>query len=376
MARLADGRVIAIDYAGTAPTGSKAGMFASAREANVGYKSIAVPGTVAGMGLAHERHGRLKWAQCLEPARRLAGHGFPASQRLELILKLQVPVMKHYPDSARVFLHGGEQPLRQNEIVLQPDLADTLRRMQKSGWREFYAGETARRIAADMAASGGLITYDDLKNFAATPVEPIRVLYRGHPVLTMPPSSSGGVALAAMLNVADLYPLKLGMEGSAAARHLQIEAMRRGFFARNQLLRNVLPLERLVTPEYARELTANLSLEKATPAPAREPTSESPDTTHFTIVDAEGNVVTNTYTLSGFFGSQVIARRTGVLLNNHMSVFYSLSRTSRGPVPGQRYPSTMAPTIILKPDGSPYAAIGTPGGAAPSRARCSRLCRT
>lgn len=366
--RTAAGKITAIDYAGTAPTGSRPGMFTDPADAQVGYKSVAVPGTPGGMGLLHSKYGKLKWKDCLEPARRLAANGFPASQRMELILRLQVPVMRKFPETARIFLHGAETPLRQEETVKQPELAATIKRMQQKGWREFYEGETARRIAADMKASGGLITLEDLRGYAATEVEPLKVMYRGHPVLTMPPSSSGGVALGVMLNVMDRFPLELGREGSGQARHFQIEAMRRGFQARNRVMGasdESAEATQALTADYTDRVTANLRPNRATAAapPGKKPAAkESPDTTHFTIIDAEGNLVTNTYTLSGFYGSQAIAKGTGVLLNNHMSVFGN-AQAQKTLAPGKRYPSTMAPTIILRPDNSPLAAIGTPGGA-------------
>lgn len=368
--RTAQGQIKAIDYAGTAPTGSKPGMFENPADAQVGYRSIAVPGTPGGMGLVHAKYGKLKWKDCLEPARRLAADGFPASQRLELILRLQVPVMRKFPETARVFLHGAETPLKQDEIVKQPELAATIKRMQLKGTREFYEGETARRLVADLRAHGGLITLDDLKSFQAVEMEPLKVTYRGHPVLTMPPSSSGGVALGVMLNVLNRFPMELGHEGSGLARHLQIEAMRRGFQARTRVMgaRNELATaNNVLMPDYTEKIASNLRTNRATPPPAAKPKAqrgpqESPDTTHFTIVDGDGVIVTNTYTLSGFFGSQVIAKGTGVLLNNHMSVFGN-PQAQQKLAPGVRYPSTMAPTIILRPDNTPLAAIGTPGGA-------------
>ena len=363
--RLPDGKVTAIDYLGEAPSGSAPGMFADPRkEAQVGYKSIIVPGTVAGLGLLHERYGRMKWSHCLEPARKLARDGFPASQRLELILKLQVPVMKPYPDSARIFLHGSDRPLQQDEPVLQRDLAATIARIQKSGSREFYQGRTARLIADDMRAGGGLITAEDLRRYQVREVDPVRVTYRGHPVLSMSPSSSGGLALAVMLNVLGNFELKIGEEGSAGARHLQVEAMRRGFAARRSAIADDFStVGRVLSPARAAELAASIALDRATP-PASQPSleTESNDTTHFTIVDAAGMVVSNTYTLSGFFGSQVVVRGTGVLMNNHMSAFFG-SAAQKRLAPGRRYPSTMAPTLVLRPDGSPLLALGTPGAA-------------
>lgn len=358
LVRTAEGKLAAFDYIGAAPTGSRPGLFTRRGEASVGYRAIMVPGTVAGLGLMHGEYGRLKWAQCLEPARRLAARGFPASQRLELILQLQVPVMKQFPESARVFLHGSDQPLAQNERVVQPDLAATIARMQKKGWREFYEGETARRIAADMRANGGLITRGDLRAYHAREVEPIRLVYRGYPVLTMPPSSSGGMALAVMLNVLSRFNLEPGREGSSGVRHLQIEAMRRGFAARAQTVAAAFGnLPDLLTPEAAARMASTISLDHATPPAPRARETESFDTTHFSIVDPQGMVVANTYTLSGFFGSQVVVKGTGVLMNNHMSAIAASKKLA----PGQRYPSTMSPTLVLQPDGSPYFALGTPG---------------
>src|SRR4051794_36767571 len=159
MVRTASGKTRAIDYKETAPAAAHPGMFTGRLDSTVGYKASAVPGTVAGMAMAHSLFGKLTWSEVLEPARRLAQDGFPASQRMELILALQAPVMKQFPDSAKIFLHGSDQPLKQDELVKQPELAATIRRMQKHGWREFYEGETAHLIDADMAAHNGTIGY-------------------------------------------------------------------------------------------------------------------------------------------------------------------------------------------------------------------------
>lgn len=366
LARMADGRANVFDYIGTAPGASKPGMFANAREANLGFKSVAVPGTPAGMGAAHAKFGKLKWRQCLEPAYRLAKNGFPASLRMELILKLQVPVMKNYSEAARLFLHGGDQPLKQGEKLVQPDLAATIRRIQKLGWQEFYTGRTAELIAADMKANGGVITLDDLKAYRAEVHSPLQFTYRGFPVLTTPLSSSGGLTMAVALNVLEQHEMPLGREGSARVRHLQIEALRRGFEARRDLVeRGSLPFDRAISKEYGRQVAADLSLEQATSRPRASSTpspEESANTTHFTIIDRDGNVVTNTYTLSGFYGSQVIAKGTGVLLNNNMSVFSNQPGRANSVAPGKRYASTMSPTLILRADQSPWVAFGTPGG--------------
>ncbi len=369
--RMADGRSKAIDYRETAPAAAHPGMFANPRDARVGYSASAVPGTVAGFAMAHEMFGSKPWREVLEPARRLAAEGFPASQRMDLILPLQVPVMKDFPETAKVFLHGGTRPLRQGETVRQTDLAATLRRLQKNGWREFYEGRTARQIDADMRAHHGTITYDDLKNYKAIAYDPIESTFRGHRVLAVPPSTSGGVALLEMLNILDRYPAKLGGEGSSGSRHLMIEAMRRAFrdraaFAADPAF-NPVPVPQLISKEHAEELSRDLRLDRATPSseiPAAdvEPGGdESFDTTHFTIVDTAGNVVSNTYTLNGFYGSQVIPKGTGVLLNDIMPGFSNRAGSRGSIAPGKRPVSSMTPVIVLQEDGSPWFALGSPG---------------
>lgn len=370
LVRMNDGRAKLIDYGVQAPGAAKDGIFPTPKDAQVGYKSIAIPGAPAGMELAHQLFGKLPWKTVLEPARRLAKDGFPASQRMELILKLQVPVMKGYADSAKVFLHGSDQPLRQGELVRQPELAATIARMQKSGAKDFYEGETARRIAADMAANGGFVTLEDLKQYKAIAHEPLRTTYRGYPILTSAPSSSGGMVIVEMLNILENFELPLGMEGSARHRHLLVEAAKHAY--RDRILYSgdpafkTIPLDKLTSKVYAKEIATRIDLAKATPSSAlgeavNESGSESRDTTHFSIVDAEGNIISNTYTLSGFYGSQVVIRGTGVLMSNS---FGSFSNGGRKVLPAHSRPaSTMTPTIVLQKDNKAWFALGTPGAA-------------
>ena len=195
--RMADGRVRAIDYKETAPALATLEMFKDPHDLAIGYKASGVPGTVAGFGMAHANFGKLPWRQVLEPAYQLASRGFPVSQRVESILRLQVPVMKAFPEAARIFLHGSEIPLKQDEVLQQPELARTIRRLQQRGWREFYEGETAKQIDADMRAHNGTIRFEDLRKYTAKELEPLRSTYRGFHVLTAPPSSAGGFTLLA-----------------------------------------------------------------------------------------------------------------------------------------------------------------------------------
>lgn len=370
LVRTAKGDVRAFDYKETAPAAARPGMFTRRLDSTVGYKASAVPGTVAGMGMAHARFGKLPWKTVLEPARKLAANGFPASQRMELILALQAPVMKQFPDSARVFLHGSDKPLKQGELVKQPELAATIARIQKHGWREFYEGETARLIGRDMAAHNGTIAYEDLKAYKAIERDPVQGTFRGNRILSMPPSSSGGATLIEMLNIFETSPAQLGREGSVEQRHYMIESMRRAFKDRAEFSGDPafypIPVEMLTSKEHARELANSILPDKATPLAARAvPTGgyESDDTTHFSVIDEAGNIVSNTYTLNSFYGSQVMAHGTGVLLNDIMSGFSNEAGVRNEIKAGKRPVSSMSPTIVLHPDGSPWFALGSPGSA-------------
>ena len=367
--RTADGATRAIDYKETAPAAAHPGMFANRLESTVGYKASAVPGTVAGMGLAHARFGKLPWKDVLEPARRFALKGFPASQRMELILALQVPVMKQFPETAKIFLHSADRPLKQGELVRQPELAATIARIARQGWREFYEGATARLIDRDMAAHNGTIRAEDLRSYRAIEREPVKGTFRGNSILSMPPSSSGGCTLIEMLNIFETFPARLGMEGSSEQLHHMIESMRRAYRDRAEFAADPaffpVPIDLLTSKEHARELARSIEPTRATASrgmATETPAPESPDTTHFSIVDAQGNLVSNTYTLNSFYGSQVTIAGTGVLMNDIMPAFSS--RPGRSEIkPGKRPISSMTPTIVLHADGSPWFALGSPGSA-------------
>ncbi len=370
LVRMADGTARAIDYKETAPAAAHPGMFTGRLDSTVGYKASAVPGTVAGMGLAHSRFGKLPWKEVLEPARRLAQHGYPASQRMEIILALQAPVMKQFPETAKIFLHGADTPVKQGELIKQPDLAATIARIQKHGWREFYEGETARRIDRDMVAHNGTIRYQDLRSYQAIERDPVKGSFRGNWILSMPPSSSGGVTLIEMLNIFETFPAQLGMEGSSEQRHLMIESMRRAFRDRAEFSADPaffpVPVALLTSKEHARDVARSIQPDRATPSstmPIDASPHESNDTTHFSIIDEAGNMVSNTYTLNSFYGSQVMIAGTGVLLNDIMSAFSNQPGGRSEIKPGKRPISSMTPTIVLHPDGSPWFALGSPGSA-------------
>jgi gamma-glutamyltranspeptidase/glutathione hydrolase len=236
--RLASGRTTAIDFRETAPAKATRDMYLDKDgqptvDSRVGYRAVGVPGTVAGLALAQRRYGRLKWADVVAPAVRLADQGFPLTDYQERMLKGS-KALSAFPESRRVFQRNG-RVYKEGDVFRQPDLAATLRRLMTKGPREFYEGQTAALIARDMAANGGLITQADLKNY--TPVEraPLRGTYRGYDILTMPPPSSGGACLLEMLNILEPHDLKALGYGSSATDHLLVESMRRAFADRSEL---------------------------------------------------------------------------------------------------------------------------------------------
>jgi gamma-glutamyltranspeptidase/glutathione hydrolase len=279
--------------------------------------------------------------------------------------------MKQFPDSAKIFLHGSDRPLKQGELVRMPELAATIARIQKKGWREFYEGQTAHLIDADMAAHNGTIRYDDLRSYKAIERDPVKGTFRGNTVLSMPPSSSGGVTLIEMLNIFETQQAQLGAEGSSEQRHYMIESMRRAYRDRAEFSGDpgfiTIPVEMLTSKEHAAELVKTISPDHATPSgtggPAQPTAYESDDTTHFAVIDEAGNIVSNTYTLNSFYGSQVMAHGTGVLLNDIMSGFSNQAGGKNEIKQGKRPVSSMSPTIVLHSDGTPWFALGSPGSA-------------
>jgi gamma-glutamyltranspeptidase/glutathione hydrolase len=384
LVRLKDGRATAIDYREMAPAAAHRDMYLDAKgelipgASTVGYRAAGVPGTPAGLALALEKYGTMKWADLVEPARRLAAEGYQVDARDVRFFAGEAENLSKFPESRRIFLRDGD-PYKEGEILRQADLAATLARLQKTGPREFYEGETARLIAADMKANGGLITLEDLKGYEAKEREPLRATYRGHEIVTMPPPSSGGIALIQMLQILERFDLVEAGFGSSQAVHYQVEAMRRAFADRAEYLGDAdfvkVPVTGLTSRKYADELAAAIDPKRASTSeavragnPARY---ESEQTTHFTIVDRDGNVVSNTYTLNLGFGSAVVAKGTGVLLNNEMDDFAAkpgtpnafglVQKENNAVAPRKRPLSSMTPTIVLK-DGAPYFAVGSPGG--------------
>ena len=384
MIRRADGNTEVIDYRERAPLAAGRDMYLDKdgdviKDAStVGYRAAGVPGSVAGFDLALKRHGKLKWADVLEPARKLAAEGFILNYHTARSLRGSERLLSKFPDSKRIFLRDGKH-YEEGERFIQADLAATLARLKENGPREFYEGKTAQLIAEDMKANGGLITEKDLKEYEPTIRKPLQGSYRGYEIISMPPPSSGGAALIEMLNILEHYNLSELGHNSSAAVHLLVEAQRRAFADRAEFMGDAdfvkVPVEGLVSKKYAAGLAETINREKATPSAsikAGNPVAyESTQTTHYTVIDAEGNVVSNTYTLNGGYGSGVTARGTGVLLNNEMDDFtskpgvpnaYGLLQSENNAIAPRKRPlSAMTPTIVLK-DGKVYFAIGSPGG--------------
>jgi gamma-glutamyltranspeptidase/glutathione hydrolase len=385
--RLSDGRVTTIDFRETAPAAATRDLFLDTQgnlipdKSTTGYAASGVPGTVAGLALAEQKYGsgRLAWADLIEPARRLAGAGFTVTPALARDLRASAELLGQFPESRRIYLDNGHF-YRPGDRIRLPDLAATLRRLQQRGPREFYTGTTARLIANDMAAHGGLITMADLAGYRAIERPPLRGGYRGYEVVTMPPPSSGGVALLQMLGMLEPHDVAALGLNSAAKIHLFAEVMRRAFQDRAQFLGDPdfvhVPVTELLDHDYLVRRMANFDPTRATSnatLPAGGPAAghESTETTQFSVIDAAGNAVSITYTLNGLWGSGVTVPKAGLLLNNEMDDFaakvgtpnaYGLVQGEANAImPGKRPLSSMTPTIVLK-DGKPFLVTGSPGG--------------
>ena len=389
MIRLRNGKTTAIDYREMAPAAAdrnvyldKDGKLIEGEGGSlVGYRAAGVPGTVRGMELAlkHYGSGKLTWAQLIEPARSLAANGFSVTYSLARSLKGDNEYLSKYPETKRIYLRNGNF-YKEGESFKQPELAATFARLQRGGPNEFYEGQTARLIVQDMKRHNGLMTLDDLRGYVAKERTPLRGTYRGYEVISMPPPSSGGAVLIEMLNILEGYNLKNTDANSSERYHLMAEAMRRAFADRAEYMGDAdfvkVPVAGLIDKSYAAKLRSTISTERASTSAevraGRPAGYESDETTHFTVVDAEGNVVANTYTLNNSYGSSAVVKGTGMLLNDEMDDFaakpgtanmYGLIQGERNAVAPRKRPlSAMTPTIVLRKDGSFWFTVGSPGG--------------
>lgn len=389
MIRLRNGKTTAIDYREMAPLASHRDVYLD-KNGNliegeggslVGYRAAGVPGTVRGMELALKKYGsgKLSWAQLVEPARRLATNGFTVTHELARSLYNTREYLSQYGETNRIYLRNGNY-YKEGERFRQPELAATFARLQRHGPNEFYEGETARLIIADMKRNNGLMTMEDLHGYVAKERAPVRGSYRGHEIISMPPPSSGGAVLIQMLNILEGFDFEKLEANSSERYHLMAEAMRRAFADRAEYMGDSdfvkVPVAGLIDKAYATTLRATINTERASSSAevraGRPAGYESEDTTHFTVIDAEGNAVSNTYTLNNSYGSAAMAKGTGLLLNDEMDDFaakpgtpnmYGLIQGERNAVAPRKRPlSAMTPTIVLRKDGSLWFTVGSPGG--------------
>ena len=378
--RMGGDRVYALDYRETAPAAATRDMYLDdkgepSEKSVYGHLAPGVPGAVAGMLEAHRRFGRLSLARVIEPAIKLARDGFVVDDYRSRSLRGHVDRLKQYEASARQFLIDGKEP-RPGVVFRQPDLAKTLTAIRDRGRDGFYRGWVAAAIEREMQRGGGIITRADLAGYRAKWREPIRIPYRGWTVYSMPPASSGGTTLAMILNIMEGYD-PLPPFGSLGLLHREAEAMRRAFTDRNQFLGDpdfeTLPMNRLLSKEHAREQRASISLARATPTPAfNSALREGNSTTHYSVVDQNGNAVSTTTTLNNSYGSHVTVAGAGFLLNDEMDDFatapgkpnmYGLVQGEVNAIkPGKRMLSAMTPSLVLDPKGNLSLVVGTPGG--------------
>lgn len=379
------GETKAIDYREMAPASATRDMYLDAEgnaDSNLSrYHGLAVgvPGTVAGMQLALETYGTMTLAQAAEPAIRLAEDGITVTADLADSLKALEKRLKKWPASAAIFYKPDGGFYEPGDVLKQPELAATLKKIAAEGPDGFYRGDVAEKIAASVQEAGGSMTVEDLANYKAVIREPVRGSYRGHEIVSMPPPSSGGTHIIQILNVMEGYPIGFLGHNSSDTIHLMSEAMKRAYADRSEYLGDPdfvdVPVKALTSKAYAAKIRDGISLNRATPSASIKPGQlapyESDQTTHFSIVDKDGNAVSNTYTLNFSYGSGMTAAGTGVLLNNEMDDFsakpgvpnaYGLIGGDANAVePGKRPLSSMSPTIVLK-DGKPYLVTGSPGG--------------
>ncbi len=382
---LANGQDIAIDYRETAPAAITAQSFldpqgnADPQKSRNSALAIGLPGTVAGLALAEQKYGsgRFTLAALIAPALALARDGITVTAQTLQPSPFDPSRLRRWPSSAQIFFKPDGSDYAVGDRLVQSDLADTLQAIAQGGPRAFYDGPVAQKIAAAVQAAGGVMTADDLKDYRAVERTPLRGTYRGYDVVSMPPPSSGGVELIEMLNILEGYDL--ARDDQAQQAFLMVEAMKRAYADRALFLGDPdavqNPVARLTSKDYAARWRATIDPAHATPAAAIQAggvvAQEGRNTTHFSVVDRDGNAVSNTYTLNLFYGVGMVAGGTGVLLNDELDDFAAKPDSpnafgltgygANAPGPGKRPLSSMTPTILLQ-EGKPFLVTGSPGG--------------
>lgn len=382
--RMADGRTTTIDYREKAPAAAYRNMFLDEKEnflpekSQKGYLASGVPGSVAGMLYALDKYGKMKRQQVLSPAVTLAKKGFFMNYRLVDDLNGSLNSFLKHPSSKKVFTKK-EQAYEEGDKLTQRDLATTLSRIQRYGRDGFYKGKTADLIVAEMKKGGGIVTREDLANYQPVERPPVRGTYRGYEIISMGPSSSGGIALIHLLNILEGYDIAGGGFGSSKTISLMAEAMKLTYADRAEYLGDPdffpVPVEKLISKEYAAQRRKLIDVTKATPSSAishgNVAKNEGTHTTHYSVVDQWGNAVSVTTTLNDSFGSDIVVEGAGFLLNNEMddfsakpgapNMFGLVGGEANSVQPNKRMLSAMTPTIVVK-DSQPFLVIGTPGG--------------
>jgi gamma-glutamyltranspeptidase/glutathione hydrolase len=382
--RMANGESVTIDFREKAPMKASENMFLDENgnfvpeKSQVGHLSVGVPGSVAGLLLALEKYGTMSRREVLEPAIELAEKGFIVNEGLANAFKNAFEHFKKFPSTMRYFSKNG-QPYSAGDRLVQKDLAKVLKLIRDKGRDGFYKGKVADLIVEEMKRGGGLITYEDLENYQPVLRKPVVGNYRGYEIISMGPPSSGGVCLIELLNILENFDLKKYGFGSSYTIHYLVEAMKRVYADRAEYLGDPdfvqIPLDKLLSKEYAKELASEIDTFYATPSSriirSVSPTSEGVHTTHYSVVDRWGNVVAVTTTINSYFGSMVAVDGAGFFLNNEMDDFSAkpgapnqfglLGSKANSIQPGKRMLSSMTPTIVLK-NGKPFLVLGSPGG--------------
>ena len=379
------GKTVAIDYREMSGAAAFRDMYlddegnADKQKSRFSGLAVGVPGTVAGMALALEQYGTITLAEALEPAIKLAEDGITVTEGLSDSLKGLTERLQKWPSSSKIFYKDGGAAYEPGEVLVQSDLARSMKLVAQDGPAAFYQGPIAEKIVAEVEAAGGHLSLDDFKNYEVKLRTPITGNYRGYDIRSMPPPSSGGIHIVQILNTLEGLPIDYLGHNSGDTIHMMAEAMKVAYADRSEYLGDPdfvdVPIKELTSKAYARDILAGISRSRAATAAEIKPGDlsnyESNETTHFSVVDSEGNAVSNTYTINFSYGSGLVAEGTGILLNNELDDFsakpgvpnaYGLIGGDANAVePNKRPLSSMSPTIVLK-DGEPFLITGSPGG--------------
>jgi gamma-glutamyltranspeptidase/glutathione hydrolase len=381
---LADGRDTFINFREKAPAASTADMYLDAsgnvvkNASLLGHLAVGVPGTVLGLDTALRKYGKLTRAQVMKPAIKLARQGFILNRGDTDIIDTTLKGIANDPESARIFLRPDGSPLQPGDRLIQKDLARTLEAIAQRGPDAFYKGRIPAAVEKASKAGGGILTAADFANYSISETDPVSCNYRGYVFISAPPPSSGGATMCQILNTLEGYDLAAMGFNSAATVHVMAEAMRHAFMDRNTFLGDPAfvqnPLDRLLSKRYAAAIRDKIAADKATPSSEVQPgigPHEKTETTHYSIVDKDGNAVSTTYTINGRFGAVVIAPGTGFFLNNEMDDFtikagvknlYGLVQGATNAIAPRKQPlSSMSPSLVTK-DGKTFMVLGSPGG--------------